>query len=519
MDPKAMLSISPHETTFIEAFRALPLDSATCAGVVDPIRHLRAMMALVSRFFEVANRNAIEYWLEDGLLSGYLMFKSVIPWQTVVTVGCTTANFRRFREVGDDDAAFGFKLVEQPGCDTPAFCFYAKDCEECRVIIAEYAEVGEALICAAADWGLPPHARSDVFPVRRGMMLGQLMLLPANPSNFIARGYTMAGKRSSDGSAASVDADAASSLSLLDPTAYLLSHICHPTFFPKALEAPVFDIPVARTIAEGFDRFARAQLPFIVKAVTAFDIDIDAFHARMRSEGTTTWGWSKQLQEVRDVPVAWAMDEWQRGALKLNFVDAGIPKMVANAGIHADLRAMGINEDNLMLAMTNRGGYTPFHQDPFVGEGKGAGWMWLQRGCKVWNFIKWEHSEYFYDADARSVADYGVADLMCDNDSVLWGRMGQCVAEAGDFVYFPPACNHRVWTYEDSIGVCGYSRQAFDEQAIAEAAKWYGKIGVSPEDGFFQIVPNKRAAIMAMAQQPRHDVEPVGSKQGLSDSV
>jgi hypothetical protein len=273
----------------------------------------------------------------------------------------------------------------------------------------------------------------------------------------------------------------------------------------------VVSVGEATSIAEGFERFARAGQPFIVRNVKAFDLDYDAFRARMVREGLKTFAWDRSLEEVKDIPISDALSDWERGMLKVNFVDSPIPKFVPNAGILSDLLDVGIDEDRLMLVMTQRGGYTPFHQDPIAGSDSGGGWMWLLRGRKVWNFLHRDLTDEIFCDEANSVVDPHVGHLVTNNHHALWGKVGQVIAEAGDFVYFPPGCNHRVWTYEDSIGVGGYARFDFDEQRIAKGCEWYKSKGIRPEDGMFQIVGPKRAkdAVRAMMESNRHGVAAV----------
>lgn len=349
------------------------------------------------------------------------------------------------------------------------------------------------LVCPQLDWKMLDHKRSHILPPLKVTMLGQQALVPAYPELFLNKGQEILGMVMSD--------EVRNKIPWMqyDPVPFLLCHMYHPDFIELACKPPVVDIAVAPSIAAGFDTFARQGRPFIVKSVAAFDFNLAAFRARTVAEGLTTFGWDKSLEEVKGISIAAALEDWERNELKVNFVDSPIPKMVPNAGIHADLRAAGINEDNLMLVMSNHGTYTPFHQDPIAGAASGGGWMWLLQGEKMWNFVGFEHSDVLFDETARSIADPTLGDLLYRDNHVLWGKVGQVFAQAGDFVYFPPGCSHRVWTWEGSIGIGGYARFGFDDERVAAAAAWYESKGINPAHGMFQLVTEKKAAAVAAA--------------------
>ena len=145
---------------------------------------------------------------------------------------------------------------------------------------------------------------------------------------------------------------------------------------PPVEQGPAaIDIPTAPTISEGLKTFGNAGVPFIVCGVKAFELEYDRFKERATTERLTTYAWNRHLKQVTNVSVAQALDDWERGELNLNFVDSQIPKFVPNDGIHRELLNIGVDEDHLMLTLSNQGFYTPFHQDPVAGQTSGAGWM------------------------------------------------------------------------------------------------------------------------------------------------
>lgn len=249
----------------------------------------------------------------------------------------------------------------------------------------------------------------------------------------------------------------------------------------------VVDIPTAPTIGEGLKTFGNAGLPFVVRGVKAFELGYDGFKERATKERLETFAYNRRLEEVTGVSVALALEEWERGELRLNFVDSPIQKFVPNKGIHKDFLDIGVDEDHLMLTLSNQGAYTPFHQDPIAGETSGAGWMWLLRGAKRWNFLVHDHSDAIFDPATTVLNDLPTEDLVRADGCGLWGKLMKVDASAGDFVYFPPGCTHRVWTDEASIGVCGYIRRSEDDERIRKAVAWYKKVGLDPAYGIFRL--------------------------------
>ena len=249
----------------------------------------------------------------------------------------------------------------------------------------------------------------------------------------------------------------------------------------------IVDIPTALSISEGVKTFGEAGVPFIVRGVSAFDLDYERFKERAAKERLETFAWNRLLECVTKVSVASALEQWENGSLQLNFVDSPIPKFVRNEGIHNDLLDIAVDEDRLMLTLSKQGAYTPFHQDPIAGEASGAGWMWLLRGSKRWHFLTNDHSDAIFDPDLKTLNDLPADVLVAADNGKLWGKLMQVHARAGDFVYFPPGCTHRVWTDEASIGVSGYIRRVEDENLISKAVAWYEKVGVDPAYGIFRL--------------------------------
>eukprot|EP00731_Ephydatia_muelleri_P013324 Em0007g634a len=249
----------------------------------------------------------------------------------------------------------------------------------------------------------------------------------------------------------------------------------------------VVDIPTAPTIGEGLKTFGNAGLPFIVRGLSAFELDYDRFKERATKERLTTNAWNKRLMKETDILISRALEDWERGDLLVNFLDSQIPKLVPNNGIHKDCLDIGVDEDHLMLTLSNQGTYTPFHQDPIAGENSGAGWMWLLIGAKRWHFLTNDHSDAIFDPATNALNDFPTEDLVRADGCRLWGKVMKVDASAGDFLYIPPGCTHRVWTDKASFGVTGYLRRSEDDERISKAIEWYKKVGQDPTGGIYQL--------------------------------
>ena len=63
----------------------------------------------------------------------------------------------------------------------------------------------------------------------------------------------------------------------------------------------------------------------------------------------------------------------------------------------------------------------------------------------------------------------------------------QTIAEAGDFLYTPPGTTHRVWTFDDSFGVCGVVDLPCNAALVERACKWYREVGHPAGGGIYQL--------------------------------
>jgi hypothetical protein len=499
------IAVTTHEAKLVGALRAPANRVAMWVSRGDPMRDHKDLLEMYIRFFEIANQHKIEYWLEYGSVLGYIRHGGMIPWEWDMDIGCTPENFQKLKEIGAEidktDPNFGFRYYRDPDYESSAFSFYSKKNENCLCDIAEYKIEGDKLVCAVEDWHYPPHKLSKILPVKKVTMLGQIALLPADSHAFLKDSETILGQCTGDTDAAKHGKNDVPFMQY-DPVPFLLCHMFHPDFIEKACSPPVVDIACASSISEGFAKFGSQGKPFIVRNVDAFDVQLEAFKEKAGKEGFKTYAYDKQLNYVDDVSVADALNQWDQGTLQWNFIDSKVPKMSSNSGIIQDLLDLGITEDRLMLVLSRDGQYTPFHQDPITGHSDaGGGWMWLERGEKLWQFVLFEDSDALYDPDHKNVSDIPIADLVYQDNHAMWGKVYQVRATDKDFLYFPPGCNHRVWTYRNSFGVGGYSRLPSDDERIVKACEWYKSKNIPVEDGMFKLSPVRRTPLSAVTSK------------------
>lgn len=554
------MELNSHEGKLIQALRAEPNRVEMWCSLGDPMKNHKRLLGMYARFFEIATAYDVEYWLEYGSVLGAVRGGGINPWEWDMDIGCTPKNFARLLEIGAQieatDPKYGFKYYRDPDYETPAFCFYVKGHEDCLCDIAEYLEEGDKLVCAVESWHYPAHDRADILPPKRVALLGQMALLPARPERFLKKSEKILGQCTGDPDSSKHILNSVP-WQQLDPIPFLLSHMFHPQFIEKALTPPVVDIAEASSIVEGLKLYAAAGRPFVVRGVQPegfapghtvgslrlglnngssradgeadstgdaastmsvnqkplVDFDLPAFEARVQADGTTIQGWDVATQlPAKNVLVTDALRAWRSpSGLSCNFTDAFIANMLPSSALDAGLRGDGQHvADGLCLVLSSRHAYTPFHQDPVAraapgpdgGARCGGGWMWLAQGLKAWQFIDLADSDALYDPVSGLLRDPPIEELLYHDAPrhPLWGRISQCVATGGDFVYFPPGCSHRVWTHSDAMGVGGYIQLPSDAGRVAAACEWYGANGRDPAAGLF--AGNRRTVDCPLAGAP-----------------
>lgn len=243
------------------------------------------------------------------------------------------------------------------------------------------------------------------------------------------------------------------------------------------------DVEEARTIREGFELIGSSGRPFIVRRCRITELAGEAFVARLAESEGAVFGWNKDLLKVGDLTLRATIDEWKRGTLAVNIVDAPIPQVFAAVEVDSALAACGITAEALMLVASTRTTHTPFHQDPPL---EGGGWMWLAEGRKAWCLIDYEQNDALLDPATKTLLDMPMAELLSRKDLALQDNVWQGVIEGGDFIYFPPGCAHQVQTTQRSLGLGSYAVLPTDRERQEKITKWYLARGLDVAGGIWR---------------------------------
>ena len=399
--PLARPGITGFETKLLEALRAYPDRLEMWLKEGNPLRNHRNLIALYTGFFEICNANGIEYWLEFGSLLGYVRHKGIIPWEWDMDVGCTSAHFRTLLDAGTtmkrDHPLIGFRHYQHPEYGDAGYSFYLKSDPDILCDIAEYRQEGDKLVCTAASWNYPSHRVEDILPVRRVTMLGESHD-PARPEMILRSTQTVLGQYMGDGS---LDKNRIG-YEQYDPVPFLLTHLYHPESAERLCSAPFVDVGEASSIAEGFETFGYAGCPFVVRNCRIADIAPESFVRRLEAADGTVFGWGNEQELVGDLRLRDVVNDWKQDALAANVIDAPIAELFTGMRWMRDFHRHGIAASSLMLVLTNRLTYTPFHQDRPT---EGGGWMWLAEGQKLWNLIDFEDCDLLFDGQTKTLPD------------------------------------------------------------------------------------------------------------------
>ena len=452
----------------------------------DPMRLHRELLGLYRTVLELAAKHDIEYWLDFGSLLGYVRHRGMIPWEWDMDIGCRPEHFARWRALAaeldaDPSSLYGIRYYEDADYATPGLCVFLRSNPDVLCDITEYRQTDDGrLVCTTADWNYPEHRVAEVFPLQRVALLGCPALIPRDAVGYLTGVESVLGQCSAAGPAAPVLNTIR--FTQYDPVPFLLCQMYHPGRCEIVCGAPVVDLPEVATLEQGWAHHMHTG--FVVRGLGAV-VDCPRSKLEMVARGTDarTFGWDlATLERVDGLSVVAELEAWSDGqARPYALIDATIPGLVADDAITPALRRVGVSGENLMIALSRAGQYTPFHTDSPL---SGGGWVWLTQGRKTWTFVDFEHIDRLYDPSSGILRDPPMEDLLYEGNLGLWGRIKQVIQNPGDFVYFPPSCVHRVSTHEASFGYCGYAHtDAWDYTAIRE---WYRAHGLSATDGIYR---------------------------------
>jgi hypothetical protein len=467
--------LTPHEFKLFEAITAKPNRLDLWISRKDPMVKHKKLLALYHRFFEIANEFGIEYWLEYGSSLGYCRHRGIMPWEWDMDIGITSEYFKKLQKIADivneRDKVFMFKYYDDPDYKQPAYSFLMRDDEEVLCDVCEYIEEGDKLVCAVKEWHYPDWNKEDILPPRRVVMLGESALVMKKAEKVLGSVETILGQCTGQ------DNESAWTLNEVpwmqyDPMPFLMTHFYHPDACEKVCGPPCQEVPVAKSIKEGLEKYGSKGVPFIVRQCqTLFNFDINTVKQRASQTGQQTFGWNSNMDMVEAQKVQDLISNWEKGLLNLNLVDSPAPGVIGT-DISPSLNELGIEESKAMLVLSPKGAYTKFHVDEVSGKNSGGGWMYISEGWKVWNLLDLNDAfEHLYNKETNSLKDLPMDELLYLNNFACWGRVYNGEIFGGDFLYFPPGMAHRVKTYAKCIGLGGYIFDADRDGAVMQRSR------------------------------------------------
>jgi len=262
---------------------------------------------------------------------------------------------------------------------------------------------------------------------------------------------------------------------------FILSHLFNPKKCELFCKPPTKKVNIASSIPEGISKYGVFGKPFVIRNV---NIQLDKSNINFKFIGYDNTG-----KQHDDVDPKEQFSLWEQGQLKLNFVDSPAPKIISTKDTIFENH---VKDNNLMFVLSNSGMYTPFHADPMYlkneenikkfGDQMGGGWMYLNKGVKMWQMLPVDCIEFLYDHELKIIKDLNISDLLYFNNNQFWGQIETFLLEDGDYLYFPPGHLHRVWTYKNSIGLAGYLDFIENEDIKLKGHRILKNVGVNVDE-------------------------------------
>lgn len=396
---------------------------------------------LVSTLLAHCEKHNITIWPEYGTLLGWARHDNIIAWDYDADFGVFAENKDKLLATFRAEHPEHIMLDEAYYSDTGCLALHDRDNRTDIVDVIFYRHDGAQLRSTQsaqilADYPCPYNYCYNlewIFPLTRDTLLGHQVWIPVQVGKLLAMVYG----------------------EWRDYPPEFRNYI-QPKFLTPPYQAiPEFEnLPTPQLLA----KLKHANEPVIVREAEILKYDVADYQSLISGEKgifgyTSSVTWDYVTLEGHEV---W--NRYQAGKLDMNIVDAPVTH---KAGIDATFLTQlnaepGSKLDTFSVCwvLTNAPKVTHFHRDPAYG----GGYMKLLEGCKIWWCV--------LDADAKYLEDHGhsyeslstldLLEILTLENYYLWGKIYVSILAAGDFLWFPKLCLHKVITVADSHGFGGY---------------------------------------------------------------
>ena len=400
------------------------------------------LMDVLEEFTHFCLQNNLTYWAIYGTLIGAVRHKSVIPWDYDVDVNMLADDFDKLVTLfeSQQNSIGRLRLIRRYYNDLGCTYVHIDYDEEMGVDICSLRREGDTLVTNMSDEtvsrypGVYNQAYDEVFPLRTVFMCGVPVCIPNKTDECLSASYgpkymEFHPKDYRDWCGVVTDAS---------KRALLVS-------------APQRTMPEYSDTSLALSDPAIVRSPFIVRGLTNADFPTaDTLITSLLSQSAVD-GYAGTAAVTEAQHGEQLVARWRSGDLSINVVDSHATDPRVQAPVNAFPPGMAHQTSYLLTKANN---LTPFHVDP----PRGAGWMWLAEGRKVWWVLQPEDTTAMAEKgwDVDQLSELNFTELVSVADGYLWGKVwvGEC--GPGDFVYFPMNCPHRTLTYNRAIGVAGY---------------------------------------------------------------
>ncbi len=432
-----------YEEQVLHAINAQPKNVDMWVNSVgNPNKNHKNLIEMYNLFCDICDKHDVKAWLLFGSIIGYVRHGGIIPWEWDMDVGVSTHDYNVLLKLQHDfkhpDWEFCFysdpPTENYKGYPGETYCFKSKT-TTVLVDICEYKEIEDLLVPQVPDGyeqgDYESYPISEMYPLRRTTILGYGTWLPKNPQ-VVLKWY--------------------GDITWYDPVPFILTRLFNPTKCELFCTPATKEIPEVKSITEGMELYGNRGSSFVVRGLTGIDFDIESVDVKLN-------GWYDNGLPVEGLSSKEMVKMWKDGKLKCNFVDSPSPNVTS---ISSSELSKYVEPENLMIILSGKDQYTPFHIDAVCDWGSGlcnkggGGWMYLSKGQKLWHIMHPKHLHHLYNRATGKFDDLSMSDLLYHKDNVLWGCVETTFIEEGDFIYLASGYLHRVKTYKNSYGLGGY---------------------------------------------------------------